>query len=161
MAYNSESDELENGWKSIHSIWISMLGALFFYLILGLFIQDMVELGIREETVSLIRYALYVLTVIVVAVTGIIRNRILYPGKSRRSYPHFSDNPAVGKYTTATVISLALSESIAIFGLALFLLGKNNLDLYILIFISASSMIYNRPFKRELFQLHNEMKNQS
>lgn len=161
MTFEPTTEDLEKGWKSIHSIWISMLVALFFYLLVGLFIQDMVELGIDEKTVSLIRYALYALSVITFILIGIIKKRILRSGATGRRYPHFSDNPAVGKYTTSTVVSLALAESIAIYGLALFLLGKNNLDLYILIFVSALAMIYYRPFKEELFRINNEMKGYS
>lgn len=49
--------------------------------------------------------------------------------KTARSPQH----PAIGKYVSAMVIALLLCESIAIYGLALFFIGKKTLDLYILI----------------------------
>jgi len=51
------------------------------------------------------------------------------------------------------VISLALSESIGIYGLVLFLLGKNTMDLYLFILVSAGAMIMYRPRKDELLSL--------
>ncbi len=161
MSNNPGTEDIEKGWNNIHSMWISMLVALFLYLLVGLFIQDMVKLGVEDDTVRIIRYALYGLAVITFVLIGVIRKKILSSGATGRRYPHFSDNPAVGKYTTATVVSLALAESIAIYGLALFLLGKNDLDLYVLIFVSALAMIYYRPFREELLRIDNEMRGYS
>lgn len=161
MSDTDHTDEFERGWKNIYSIWFSMLMALFFYLIVGLFIKDRVNLGVEESTVNVIRFVLYPVSVITIGLTGYLRKRILNPVRPVSKYHHFSDNPAVAKYTTATVVTLALSESIAIYGLALFLLGQNNLDLYILILISAAAMIYFRPFKEELFRLDTEMRENS
>lgn len=158
MTYNTGNKDVEKGWSSIYSIWLSMLGALFFYLVFGLFIKDRVNLGISDDTVVIIRYGLYTVSVVTFILAGFLKNRILGSGITGRKYPHFSDNDAVSKYTTATVVSLALAESIAICGLALFLIGKNELDLYILVFASGVSMIYNRPFKDELHKLDDELK---
>jgi hypothetical protein len=48
------------------------------------------------------------------------------------------------------MISLALCESVGIFGFVLFLIGKNALDLYILVALSATAMFIYRPKKDEL-----------
>ena len=57
------------------------------------------------------------------------------------------------KYSIAVIASLAMSESIGIYGLVLFLLGKNAMDLYLLVGISAAAMFYYRPKKDELLNL--------
>jgi len=51
------------------------------------------------------------------------------------------------------IVAWALSESIGVFGLVLFLLGKNPTDLYLLILISAVAMLIYRPRKDEVISL--------
>lgn len=51
------------------------------------------------------------------------------------------------------IVTLALSESIAIYGLVLFLIGKDPMDLYLLILISAAAMLIYRPKKEEVIHL--------
>jgi hypothetical protein len=53
-------------------------------------------------------------------------------------------------YTKATVITLALAESIGIFGLVLFFLGDSFQVLYLFIAVSAAVMFYYRPKRDEL-----------
>jgi uncharacterized membrane protein YccC len=48
------------------------------------------------------------------------------------------------------IVAWALLEGIGVFGLILFLLGKNPMDLYLLIMISAAAMLWYRPKKDEL-----------
>jgi len=56
----------------------------------------------------------------------------------------------IAKYATAMVVSLALSESIGIYGFVLFLLGDNFRTLYIFVGISALAMLFYRPKREEL-----------
>lgn len=69
-----------------------------------------------------------------------------------------NQHPAVGRYTVVIIILAALSESIGIYGVVLFLISKNSLVLYQFITISAAAMIYFRPRKEELLQLASTMK---
>jgi len=48
------------------------------------------------------------------------------------------------------IVSLALSESIGIYGLVLFLLGDSFQTLYIFISISALAMFFYRPKREDL-----------
>jgi hypothetical protein len=64
--------------------------------------------------------------------------------------------PETQRYTTAIIISCAMSEAIGIFGLVLYLLGKNAMDLYVLIALSAVAMLQSRPKKEELGSLFEE-----
>lgn len=53
----------------------------------------------------------------------------------------------------ALMVSLALSESIAIYGLVLFFLGDDYQSLYLFVGISAIAMFFYRPKKEELEEL--------
>jgi hypothetical protein len=60
------------------------------------------------------------------------------------------------------ILAWAMSESIGIFGLVLFLLAKNPTDLYLLILISAAAMLIYRPRKDDvigLLQTNSESSN--
>ncbi len=46
-----------------------------------------------------------------------------------------------------------MSEGIGILGLVPFFLGKNPLDLYLLLFVSAAAMFMYRPSREELITL--------
>ena len=54
------------------------------------------------------------------------------------------------KYAIAMIVSLALSESIGIYGFVLFLLGDDFQTLHIFIAISALGMFYYRPKREDL-----------
>jgi uncharacterized integral membrane protein len=61
--------------------------------------------------------------------------------------------PFIAKYVTAVIVSLALSESIGIYGFVLFLLGDGFQTLYTFIAVSALAMIFYRPKREELEKL--------
>jgi hypothetical protein len=50
-------------------------------------------------------------------------------------------------------VALAMSESVGVYGLILFFLGKNSRDLYLLILVSAAAMVVYRPRKDEVLSL--------
>lgn len=153
---NREVVEIERGWKSVYSIWIAMLIALFFYLIIGLFLRDKVSFNFEESTVEIIRYVFYFLSVLTIGSIGILRKTVFRSDTAGKMHRSISDNSAVAKYSASIIFSLALAETIAVYGLVLFLLGKNTKDLYVLIFLSAATMIYYRPFKEQLIDMVNE-----
>jgi hypothetical protein len=59
----------------------------------------------------------------------------------------------IGKYATAVIISLALSESVGIFGLVLFFLGKDFQILHAFLACSAVAMVFHRPRVSEIENL--------
>ena len=61
--------------------------------------------------------------------------------------------PYIAKYATAVIVSLALSESIGIYGFVLFLLGSGFKTLYTFIGISALAMVFYRPKREEMEKL--------
>jgi len=69
--------------------------------------------------------------------------------------------PYIAKYATAVIVSLALSESIGIYGFVLFLLGGGFKTLYTFIGISALAMVFYRPRREEMGKLAMAYKKQA
>ena len=69
--------------------------------------------------------------------------------------------PFVGHYAAVVIISLALSESIGIYGLVLFLLGGGFKTLYTFIAVSALAMVFYRPKREEMEKLAMAYKKQA
>ncbi|MCU0821160.1 MAG: hypothetical protein MUC95_01645 [Spirochaetes bacterium] len=67
-------------------------------------------------------------------------------------------NQAAAKYTAAVIISLAISETIAIFGLIALIIYNDRFGFYQMLVISAIAMFCFRPRKDELFKLAAKMK---
>ena len=64
-----------------------------------------------------------------------------------------SRNPLLQRYSAAVIVASAMSQSIGVFGLILFFLGKNTVDLYVLILVSATAMLMVGPGKNEVISL--------
>ncbi len=146
-------DELEKSWKTIYIIWIAMLIALFVYMLVGLSLEDKMDISIEKSILNIIRYVVYFISGVVVFSIKYVRNFILSSKNSMQGSDVISNNPAVFNYIKATIASLAMAEFVAVLGLVLFILGKNKVDLYLLVFISAVSMIIYRPFKEQMVEL--------
>ncbi|UCB49839.1 MAG: hypothetical protein JSW56_02780 [Deltaproteobacteria bacterium] len=56
----------------------------------------------------------------------------------------------ISKYAVSMIVSLALSESIGLYGFVLFLLGENFRTLYIFVGISAIALFFYRPKREEI-----------
>jgi len=142
-------NDLEKSWRSIYIIWIAMLIALFIYMLVGLSLGDKIDISIDKGVLNIIRYVVYVISGILVFSIKHVRNFILNSESSSDNNIN-SGNPAVFQYIKATITSMAMAEFVAVLGLVLFILGKNKVDLYLLVFISAVSMIIYRPFKEQM-----------
>ncbi len=147
-------NDLEKNWKTIYIIWIAMLIALFVYMLVGLSLEDKINISIDKGVLEIVRYVFYLISGVLVFSIKYVRKFILNsknpPGKN-----NFSDNPHVFNYIKATITSMAMAEFVAVLGLVLFILGKNRIDLYLLVFISAVSMIIYRPFKEQMVKISN------
>jgi len=142
--------ETERGMTVLKIIWIAMLASLAAYLVIGHLAAPNVPLSVNAKTFASLRMALYAIGLVTLIAAGYVR-RLMLGGINRfdGSTPA-PRSAAIQKYTSAVIISLALCESVGIYGLVLFLLGKHTLDLYLLLGISAAAMIYYRPNKEEM-----------
>ena len=163
MADNfNETEQLEKGIKTLYIIWLAMLASLGVYLGICEFLKKDWPLDIDPSLpIETIRYAL-------AAVSGatlmgsyffrrhLIQNKVFFKPSSTtlRQRQH----PAVARYTVAVVVSLALAESVGIYGFVLFLLSKDSLILYQFMGISTVAMIYFKPDKDELMAVSDQIK---
>jgi DMSO reductase anchor subunit len=146
-------EELGKELLRLKIIWFGMLGSLIIYLIIGLQIATNIQTSMDKSTFGVLKTVLYLFTFTIIAITRYIR-RFILSGKGQNVLATQNFQPlTLQKYTTAMIVAWALLECIGIFGLILYLLGKNPMDLYILILISAAAMLWYRPKKDELIGL--------
>ena len=168
MVEREEMEIIDKGWRNINIIWVAMLVSLAFYLFVGIYMQDKTSIGKDFPTDALrnVRITLYIVSVITLILIKYIRKSILtqkWGGKFIKSHQPavgYNQYPAIAKYHAANIVSIAMSGSIGIYGIILCLLGKNLIDLFLLIFVSAVAMLYFRPQKTELISLAKELKEQ-
>jgi len=129
-----------------------MLMAVLIYLVVGLYMKDKIGVVMEKDVFEKLRIALYMVSFATLIATKFIRKYIL----SRKGHVQTAQHPVLAKYTLAMIVSLAMSESIAIYGLLLFLMGKKQLDLYLLTFIAVAAMLYYRPKKEEIIEIIEE-----
>jgi len=132
-------------------IWMALLGSLAVYLIVGRFIAPEFASPMNEETFAILRIVLLALGLVTLIAATYVRRLILGMGGRSAAADRQASMPQ--RYASAVIASLAMSESIGIYGLFLFLLGKNEMDLYLLVGISAAAMYHFRPRKEELLDL--------
>jgi len=119
-------------------IGVAMISSLFIYVIvvesIKSYFQGMAPLFIVE----ILRYLFFGLTFVEFFLIGFLRKRLLSFGAVMDV---FSDqgktfSPMAQKLLTVTIISYALCESVAIYGLILFLIGGKRLDFYTFLILS-------------------------
>ncbi len=157
MVEVSERRTNENRLLTLWIIWGGIFGSLFIYVFIchqfGDEIRQNANLNIPLD---LVRNVLYGVAVSTLILTRFLR-KFLLTGRSGSSGPTSLNSPPdpaqsspIGKYVITMVVSLALSESIGIYGLVLFFLGESFRTLYIFIGISALAMFLYRPKREEL-----------
>lgn len=163
MVSNDEIEKINKGWPTMNIIWAAMLLSLVIYLFMGLFLEDKITIPLEKDALEMLRRALYVVSFVTLVATKYIRTLVLSGkglntiGKNYSRSNRDAGPTVLALYTTAMIIALALSESIGIYGLLLFFIGKSRSDLYILILISAAAMLYYRPNKEEIIGLTKEL----
>ena len=160
MLEKTELDQLDKGWTVIMIIWAALLASIGFYLVLAKILGNQINAAPGPDfPVATFKLILYIVSLATLVVTYFVRKAMLNAtglsiGPAGKSQQH----PALGKYTVIIIVSLALSESIAIYGLVLFFIARETMALYQLMIISAAAMIYYRPKKEELLALAEKMK---
>ena len=145
--------EVDKRLMILRIIWFAMLMSLVVYLFVAIRAAANVQPAIGEETLGILRTVLYVLAIAILIAAKYVR-KLITSGRSQVSQPvQTLEYLALQKYSAATIVALAMSESIGIYGLILFFLGKNSTDLYLLILVSAAAMVIYRPRKDEMLSL--------
>ncbi|OPY71863.1 MAG: hypothetical protein A4E64_03119 [Syntrophorhabdus sp. PtaU1.Bin058] len=149
--------ELNKGLLTMKIIWFGMLMSLAIYLFMGLQLATGLKSSIDKDNFAILRMVLYAVAFVTLIATRYIRRLVLYAKGKYRQSAQTPQHPVLQRYVGAMVVSLALSESIGIYGLVLFLLGKNTIDLYLPILVSAAAMVMYRPRKDELLSMAQDM----
>ncbi len=153
--------EFEQGPRALKLIWFAMLVSLTIYLFVGLYVGPDLRPSMSQETQDLFRPVLYGFAFITVILSRYIR-KLIMSGKGRREPPgQVSRQSVFQRYSAATIVAFAMSESIGIYGLVLFFLGKNQTDLYLLLLISAAALWMYRPKRDEVMNLLQESQKNS
>jgi predicted Zn finger-like uncharacterized protein len=147
----NEKEILKNSIRVIWIIWAAMLLSLVVYvLICHLFKDDLWGVVDMGDMLNMLKYVLFAVALVEFVIIYFMRKLIL---TSTQTTQHATD-----QYTTAVIVSLALAESIGIYGLVLFFLGSDFTTLYIFNALAASAMIIYRPKMDELKKLYFTMK---
>ncbi len=164
MLDKAEMEQLNKGWIIIMIIWGSLLASLGVYLAVCKVIEkDHVPI-LPDGDLSTVKPVLYGVSIVMLAVIYFFRRYLLnsYGNNPMPETVQISamqpGNPAVGKYLVVIIVSMAFSESIGIYGLVLFFLGKDMAALYQLLALSAIAMVFFGPRKNELIELATAMK---
>jgi len=93
------------------------------------------------DKLDTLRYFLLAVAVSVLGITGIIRKALLSDTFSNilarpNALSPTGAQPAYGQFMSAQIVVFALCESVAIFGLVLFLIAGSRFDLYLFIVVS-------------------------
>jgi cytochrome c biogenesis protein CcdA len=144
----SEND-IDKAMKTLNIIWITLLTGIAVYFALGYMLSGL-PASANQETFDLLKNVFYAIALFSLIAAGLIRRLILMKKPPESMPAQQTSNPAVQRYTMATLLSLALSETPAICGLLMYIVGKNIRDLALLILVSAAAMIYYKPRRSEL-----------
>ncbi len=163
MLDTREKEELRKGFRIVMVIWIAMLVSVTAYAAIA-HIMVAYEMARDSQGVPLgtLKNILYVIALATLLLTPVVRKAVLkfqggaYGKSGMWSSEHVG--AAMGKYMSALIVALALAESIAIYGLVLFLLGDNLTTLYTFVIVSAVAMLFYRPKMEELENLALEVK---
>lgn len=153
---NQEKDAVSKVWKTVQIIWVAMLLSVGIYLFVGIHLTKIVQVEVDEGVFRMLRNSLYTLSVIEIIAIKFIRKSAVRSGLTAKHGGQKAVSPALARYTTGMIITLAIAESVAVYGLVLVLLGKNTVDLFILTVVAALAMLYYRPRREELYSLHRE-----
>jgi hypothetical protein len=154
----TEQAAVDKGWPVIWMISAGMLGAVVAYTVISYLVAGMPIIPVYSVPLEKIRYIFMLLAVGTLVLAYFLRKRML-SGRSAESSPPAGTVPSFfGKYTAAVIVSLAISEAIAIFGLILLFLGEGLPIVYAFMAVSALSMFFFRPDRDELEQFVNRTK---
>jgi hypothetical protein len=159
----SQKGTVDNKLLVMWIIWGAMMGSLVIYIVICNLIGDQIRQPIGLDfPLVLLRNILFGIVIVVLIATHFIRKFILRkppggPGSGSTSQLSPQDLDKIyAKYTTAMITSLALCESVGIYGLVLFFLGDSFQAMYTFMIISAAGMFYYRPKREEIEALSRE-----
>jgi hypothetical protein len=147
-----DETNLRKTHKEMLIISVAMIFSLVIYAGLVEFFLGDLNLGKETSVPALFRYILMAAAAVEVILMVIIKNRILsgkakfiqQPG-SKKDSPEPKEGEFIIRLRIAHIITYALCESIAIYGLILFILGKDKTEFYAFLGVSLFLMLVHFP----------------
>jgi len=165
MLTPEEKKRFESAMMVNKVIWAAMFVSVFIYVALVHIAEDQLH-GTANigDILSILTYALMGVSLVTAGLIRFVRGLILAVpfkvsqfGQSSGMVSSANTNIA-GRYATALIVSLALAESISIYGLVLFLMGASFEMFYIFVGASAFFMLVYRPKMSEIEALAEAVK---
>jgi hypothetical protein len=147
-----DETNLKNAQKGALIISFAFIFSLVIYAGLAEFFLGDIDPGKGFSDLSFLRYILMAVAAIEVILMVIIKNFILsgkakflqQPGPGKDS-PGPNEGEFINRLRSAHIITYALCESIAIYGLILFMLGKDKTEFYAFLGVSLFLMLVHFP----------------
>jgi hypothetical protein len=160
MVEAQERDAIDKGMRTLWFIWAAMLVSLLAYV----FICHQPGVGFKsvegsDFPIGLLRNIFFGVGAAAWLMAYFMRRSMLSvrPGISDQKpverMVKWDGPPYIARYATTVIVSLALSESIGIYGFVLFLLGGGFKTFYIFIAVSALAMVFYRPKREKMEKL--------
>lgn len=158
MLESTEQAMIDKGWPVLWIISAGMFGSLVVYAVLCYLLAGMPFIPMSRASVELVRYVFLFLSAGALPLAYFVRKAMLSGRSAKTSVQSGAAPPFFGQYMTAVIVSDAISEAIAIFGLILLLLGAGLPTAYAFIAVSALSMFIFRPDRDELEQFADRIR---
>ena len=161
-----EIRQLKAGMFKVWTVWIAMFLTLVLSLIFVLLLGKNVDRMHHPQTIKQITFILYGVAVVGLILAYFIRKYMLHRASSK-PLPEETENAPVqislyiARYKPAVVISLAISESVAAFGLTIFFMDGNMSTFLIFLAISLVGLFLYRPKFEEIEKLVTSVKQNS
>jgi hypothetical protein len=161
-----EVRQLKAGMFKVWTVWIAMFLTLVLALIFVLLLGKNVEQAHHPRHIRQITQILYGVSVVGLILAYFIRRYMLHRVSSKplseemRTTPG-QISPYIARYKPAVVVSLAIAESIAAFGLTIFFMAGNLTTFLIFLAISLVGLFLYRPKFEEVEKLAISIKENS
>ncbi len=129
-------NDLNPHWMVAIAVSLSVIA----YLSVCHFLGSEIQIPVDESRRVLIRTVLYALAIVIFPVTSLLRFILL---RLNQTMP--GDRPAKNRYLLTILLTQAMVEAIALFGLLMFVLGDDYNTLYIFSSMAALGVFLHRP----------------
>jgi hypothetical protein len=161
-----EVRQLKAGMFKVWTVWIAMFLTLVLALIFVLLLGKNVEQIHPPRTIRQITQILYGVAIVGLVSAHFIRKYMLHRASSKPLSKDTGNTPGqispyIARYKPAVVVSLAIAETIAAFGLTIFFMAGNLTTFLIFLAISLVGLFLYRPKFEEVEKLAISIKENS
>jgi F0F1-type ATP synthase membrane subunit c/vacuolar-type H+-ATPase subunit K len=150
--------ELNKGMTTLKSIWFALFASLTLYVLSApLLIKSSAKTTFSPEAYNTLRLILFGAALATLAATWYVRKYLLSAKAAAKPAKRMPNHPAVARYTSSMMVAMGMSESIGIYGFILYILGQNQIDLYLLTILSAAAMTLYYPKRQDIIDLAKKM----